>query len=472
MFKGLFFNQCGKGPTVRSPGAHRIASWLRMNDWDIEVLDFLPFWSIEELKEFCVSRIDHQTKFVAFSYMFFTPQVNNFPVEFLIWIKEQYPQLKIIVGSQEKYLHGHEHVDYIISGYGEFAILELLRYLFSNGDRPKFALENPFFKFINANKLYPAYPMKNLSILYENRDYLSADEWLGIEFSRGCMFKCDFCNYPILGVKGDYTRDADDFRNQVTDTYERFGVSNYVVADETFNDRTEKITKFADVVETLDFSPFFQGFLRADLLVSRPTDREELLRMNFLAQFYGIETFNHQSGKAIKKAMHPDKLKDGLIDIKKYFHTHGSKKYRGFISLIFGLPYETVESLNTTKNWLIDNWQGESFGGSPLEIRLSSENSSLISDNYEKYGYRKMIDDKNFPGLIWENEFMNIMQARQISQDFQNLYNNKQYDFRVYAHWLPDTQNIDLFKNQVDVADRLRILDRITLYKNKKLSTN
>ena len=50
MFKGLFFNQCGKGPTVRSPGAHRIASWLRMNDWDIEVLDFLPFWSIEELK--------------------------------------------------------------------------------------------------------------------------------------------------------------------------------------------------------------------------------------------------------------------------------------------------------------------------------------------------------------------------------------------------------------------------------------
>ena len=83
-----------------------------------------------------------------------------------------------------------------------------------------------------------------------------------------------------------------------------------------------------------------------------------------------------------------------------------------------------------------------------------------------------MIDDKNFPGLIWENEFMNIMQARQISQDFQNLYNNKQYDFRVYAHWLPDTQNIDLFKNQVDVADRLRILDRITLYKNKKLSTN
>ena len=67
---------------------------------------------------------------------------------------------------------------------------------------------------------------------------------------------------------------------------------------------------------------------------------------------------------------------------------------------------------------------------------------------------------------------MNIFQAQQISREFQDLYNNQQYDFRVYAHWLPDTQNIDLSKNQIDVDDRLRILDRITNYKNKKLSTN
>lgn len=470
MYKGLILNQCGKGPVVRSPGAHRIATWLRSHDWDIEVLDFLPFWTIDELKQFCVSRIDSDTKFIAFSYMFFTPQFNNLPEELLIWLKSRYPEIKIIVGSQEKYLHGYQYIDYIIAGYGEYAILDLLKYLFSNGDKPKFVLEEPYFKYIDANKFYPAYPMKNSLISYEARDFLVSDEWLGIEFSRGCMFKCDFCNYPILGVKGDYTRDADDFRKQIVETYENFGIKNYVVADETFNDRTDKITKFADVVESLDFSPFFQGFLRADLLVSRPRDREELLRMNFLAQFYGIETFNHLSGKAIKKAMNPDKLRDGLIDIKKYFKTHGSNRYRGFISLIFGLPHETVDSLNETKKWLIENWQGESFGGNTLEIRLSSNNSSLISDNYEKYGYRKMFEDERFPGLIWENDHMNIFQAQKISEEFQNLYRSN--DFRVYSHWLPDTENIDLEKKQIEVEDRIRILNRIKKYIHNKLNVS
>ena len=471
MYKGLIFNQCGKGPTVRSPGAHRIAHWLRCHDWDIEVLDFLPFWSVQELIEYCKSRIDAETKFIAFSYMFFTPQFNNFPVELLVWIKQNHPDIKIIVGSQEKYVHGYEYVDYIIAGYGEYAILELLKYLFSNGSRPKFVMEEPFFKYIDANKFYPAYPMKSLTVSYEQRDYLSSEEWLGIEFSRGCMFKCDFCNYPILGVKGDYTRDASDFQQQVTDTYDRFGVKNYVVADETFNDRTDKITKFADIVEKLDFDPFFQGFLRADLLVSRPRDKEELLRMNFLAHFYGIETFNHRSGKSIKKAMHPDKLKDGLIDIRKYFSSHGTGRYRGFISLIFGLPHETVESLDSTKRWLIENWQQQSFGGGPLEIRLSSNNSSLISDKYEEYGYRKIADDDRFPGLLWENDHMNVFQAQAIAQEFQNLYADPNYDFRVYAHWLPDTENINLSKNQITPDDRIRILSRIKAYIHKKLNS-
>ena len=35
--------------------------------------------------------------------------------------------------------------------------------------------------------------------------------------------------------------------------------------------------------------------------------------------FYGIESFNHKSAKAIGKGMHPDKVKQGLIDVKNYF---------------------------------------------------------------------------------------------------------------------------------------------------------
>ena len=99
---------------------------------------------------------------------------------------------------------------------------------------------------LSANDQYSAFPMKSLNVIYEDRDYIQPYEWLGIEFARGCKFSCDFCNFPVLGVKGDYSRDADDFGIQIKDAYDRFGVTNYLVADETFNDRTEKIAKFAD----------------------------------------------------------------------------------------------------------------------------------------------------------------------------------------------------------------------------------
>ena len=34
----------------RSAGGHRIATFLRQNGWDIEVLDFWPTWTREDLQ--------------------------------------------------------------------------------------------------------------------------------------------------------------------------------------------------------------------------------------------------------------------------------------------------------------------------------------------------------------------------------------------------------------------------------------
>ena len=36
----------------RAPGAHKIATHLRREGWDVEVLDFVQSWTLEELQEF------------------------------------------------------------------------------------------------------------------------------------------------------------------------------------------------------------------------------------------------------------------------------------------------------------------------------------------------------------------------------------------------------------------------------------
>jgi len=411
----------------RSAGAYRIATELRSHDWDVEVVDFFYFWKIEELKQLCNLRINTNTKFIGFSHIFTEwPELAR---ELVQWLKETHPNIIIIFGSNTYQTLYDKNIDYYISGYGEYGVMELLRWKFGNGSRPIITPMDDN-KVILSQKYYTAAPFRNPIILYEDRDYLMPFEWVGVEFSRGCKFKCAYCNFPMLGVKGDWTRDASSFELQMQDAYDRFGINRYIVSDETFNDRTEKITKFADVVEKLDIGLFFSGHIRGDLLVARPHEKEELLRMGFRGQFYGLESFNYESAKTIGKGMQSDKLKQGMLDVRDYFTKHGSKQYRGTIALIAGLPYESEESFISSYNWLLENWSDQSIIINPLEIyQKSALNVSLFEQSFEKYGYREITDiPTNLPDMvngpqlsrnvmIWENDYTNYYRIRKIVKD-------------------------------------------------------
>jgi len=54
----------------RAPGAHRIATHLREEGYDIEVIDFWPAWTYEELRELFQDRLRDDTIFVAVSAIF------------------------------------------------------------------------------------------------------------------------------------------------------------------------------------------------------------------------------------------------------------------------------------------------------------------------------------------------------------------------------------------------------------------
>lgn len=429
MNKGIIFS-VGTDMFSRTSGAHRIATELRTHNWDIEVVDFVLYWELEELKNFFITRYDSKVCWVGFSFLF--NKFHRTIDQFVSWIKKHYPHVAIIFGSNSLPQYKNSDIDYHVYGYGENAIISLLLWLYSSGERPNIReFENR--KVIYANNDYPSAPFKDPVIIYEDRDFIKDIEWLGIEFSRGCKFKCDFCNFPLLGVKGDYTRSTESFKIQLQNAYDRFGVTKYVATDETFNDSSEKIKKFADVVEQLPFKPYFTGFVRGDLLVSRKDDREHFLRMNFLGHYYGIETFNHVSGKSVGKGLHPERLKDGLVECKHFFKTHGNSAYRGDISIIIGLPHEPIESIYETQKWLVDHWSDESFTTFPLLILKPEHDlnkNSKFSLNYEKYGYTD-ISSNNMPDefkrmsdyqVIWKNQHMDIFDAHRLSDEMDQIY--------------------------------------------------
>lgn len=419
MQKCLLFNVTFDSATSRTLGVYRIAHILRNESWDAEVIDFAIEWPLEQLKELVKSRDPANLKFIGFGSLFtLWPTLME---DFCCWLKSEYPHIVLIFGAQGTILFESKHIDYYIKGFGEHALLALLKYLFSNGAPVKFSLTgNLSKKFIPANVFYSTGFETDLMVKYEDRDFIQPGEWLSIETARGCRFKCSFCDFPFLGSTGDHSRSAENFLEQINDAYDRFGVKNYTVVDSTFNDYTEKITRYADAVQQLPFTPWFNGFIRADLLTTRPRDKEELLRMNFLGHSYGIETFNRKAGKTIGKGIDPDRLKAGILDAKSYFQSNGRKLYRAHMSFIVGLPYETKESLQDTSNWLAANWNDQTAAARELMIPVGDPyTESTFSLDYNKYGYVDIgVDDKEKPIVYWKNDNMDIFEAATIAKDF------------------------------------------------------
>lgn len=431
----------------RTGGAHRIATFLRERHWDIEVVDFVMSWKLEQLKEFTRSRIHSKSVFIGFGGTF--PIWSDTLDQYFSWVRLEYPNIKIIAGGQISNIYRIE-ADWYIDGFGERAIEMLLKHITgNNSEKLKYHLGMKGRKVIKANLDYPSFPMQELHIRYEDRDFIMPDETLVTELGRGCIFNCAFCNFPVLGVKEDHSRSAENFRMELQDTYDRFGVTKYVIADETVNDYTEKIAKFANAAKQLTFQPRMFGFARADLFVSRKQDWDIMLELGFVGHHYGIESTNPASLKVIGKGMHPDKLLPGLIEARNYFKKHGM--YRGQVSLIAGLPYETRESLSKTLKWFGENWQTENVLLFPMYIPKAngSDNASKLTTDWQKYGFRETAVDlypmvrklfQEIPtqygvgesllentGISWETDEWNIIDVMKIVANFYSKDYAKNY---------------------------------------------
>lgn len=420
----------------RTLGSYRIATYLRERGWDIEVLDFITGWNLEQLQEFTRSRVNDKTVFIGFGATF--PVWSDTLADYFKWVKETYPHIKVIAGGQVSNMFKIE-ADWYVDGYGERALEELLKHITGQG-KVKYQLGINGRKVIKANLDYPSYPMKSLRVRYEDRDFIRQDETLVVEIGRGCRFKCSFCNFPILGVKDDHTRDAEDYYEELLENYERFGVTRYLVADETVNDYTEKLQKFAAVTKKLPFRPQMVCYARADLLVSRPEDWDLMIEMGLIGHHYGIESVNPKTLKAIGKGMDPNKLLPKLLDAKTYFKKHSP--YKGQISLIAGLPYDTEKTLREGLDWCKENWRTEAVVFSPLYIPKATggDNASELTSDWAKYGYRETKEDlypvidkyfrglptqwgvgealANNTGLSWENDEWNVAKATQLVAEF------------------------------------------------------
>lgn len=433
MHHGLMFGNFGyRGDWVsvehyRAFGNHRIATHLRKQGWDVECLDYTSAFTQEELIAYLDSRITDRTVFIGISMIFFVDDKSH--IDFITkHVRAKYPHVKIISGGVKYFAVSGIDADFYVTGNGEYAMDAIVSYLAGHGEKPRMKEVSTGGYYIDAVQDYKCFPKRDAAISFEERDYIQPNETLNIEFARGCKFKCTYCSFPLIGLKGDMSRDEDSVYEEMLENYQRWGVTNYYITDDTVNDRPEKMAKMASAIRRLPFTPHLSGYARADLIITHGKETwDDMIDMGFTAHSYGVETLNHKSGKAVYKGMDPEKIKDGLLQVQDYFTNNCKNYYTGTMTMIAGLPYETFDSLDNTKKWLNTYWGNHGIYYLPLLIQEEkgtefSDNYNKIGEDFLKFGYKY---SSNVPDIIHPQIRRNIDHLEQMKEKHGDIiYNN------------------------------------------------
>ncbi len=453
---------------LRSIGPYQIASILRSNGYTVRVIDYFPYIlknKYDDLLKLVDCLIKDTTIWVGFSSTFFDDINQNFknnPLRgnnikyFINYIKEKNNKLKIILGGASAWKKEcSELVDYYVEGYADESILELTKYI--EGKNLFFILNN---KSIISDRTARNFKFVDYNFSWDNSDFIKHDEVLPIEISRGCIFNCSYCSYPLNGKKKlDFIKNTTILYDHFMENYDRFGVTSYMYTDDTHNDSLEKLEQlYNNVYSKLPFKIKFSAYLRLDLLRAHP-DMIGLLKESGLSRcFFGIESLNYESNKAVGKGMRPEKIIETLNRVKtewKDIFLQG-----GFI---VGLPNETEE---TASHWLTlitdPDFPLDRTTINSLSIsKIQGDNGYWYNDIEkfpEKYGYTYL------PNQAWiNNTGMTSNKAIEIQRKFgKKIKDNNQNKISWVTAWR--LQNIGLTYAQVNSMSSTELKDIVSLY--------
>ena len=425
---GIFFQ--------RSIGAYQLAHFLRANGYTVQVIDFTDHFSADELLDLIKKFVNHETLAVGISTTFYSANSDNkkyinndeskydfldFPqnlVSVVNYVKTNYNNVKVVIGGAKSETGKTiPNIDAVIHGYAEDKFLDYLNSLPNNKNKTSKSLikiykeSNDNFLEIKNDPFEKQFSIENLDHRFSKNDLILPGETLPIEISRGCIFKCSFCAFPLNGKsKLDYIRDPELIKAELIYNYENFGTTNYFLSDDTFNDSTEKVEKIHKAITSLPFKINFTTYLRLDLLHAHKEQIPMLKEMGLTSPFFGIESFNQRSASTIGKGMNVEKAKDFLLEL---YYDHWGKQIPITCSFIVGLPYETLETINQTYEWARTNPINSMFF--PLALTNKTSYKSDFNKNYQQYGYTLDLDTG-----YWENENFNYTQASIISEQYNS----------------------------------------------------
>ena len=424
----LLFTDLASSWRSRPYGAYALANTMRMHNYSTMVIDYLKHFTLSELEKIIDNSLDSNSILVGYSFTFY----DNLHGDKIInldklksinqYIKKKFPNVKIIVGGGQSKLfqtilkkqHDGLGVDFIMHGYAEIMLPEVCKYLI-RGLSPRFSNIINSVKIIDHDIKASSHDFRNTAHKWHDNDIVQYNEPLSLEVARGCVFKCKFCSYPLLGKKKNddlYIKTEKVLLSEILKNYEEYKTTCYSVLDDTFNERTDKIELMCRVRDKSKIDLSFVGYNRLDLIHRIPEQLPLLKELNWIGFNFGIESLNYDSAKFIGKGIKPVHVLETLEKIKKIYND----KVIIQTNFILGLPHDTPA---TVEQWLpivlSDEFQSDYTDFNPLILSSSFEPSSFLN-NPEKFGY--MRDPTR--SWAWSNEHWNFDTVMNMTAEINN----------------------------------------------------
>jgi hypothetical protein len=314
---------------------------------------YSSYWMSEIIKKF----IDKDTKFICLSTTLLGPvtagissmsECDNLFEPIMNEIKAIAPQAVFVVGGPFMAMEQETRLpfDYKVKGQGEVCIRAIAAKVISGHE---LILDDDGYV---SDKIYDYGTFnEDASLIFTKDDAILKNETLPIEFARGCVFKCAYCDYALTGKNfGDFNKSEEVMYATLMSNYEKFGTTNYVASDDTLNDSEEKVDQLLKVSKRLPFQLQFGAYLRSELLEKHPDMAAKLLDAGLRGANIGIETLNKKAGSTVGKG-YGMKAVDTMLKARKVWNGAVSVN----VNLILGLPYDTLEDLKIQNDIFLNN---------------------------------------------------------------------------------------------------------------------
>lgn len=338
-------------------GVLYIGALLREHGIDVEVLDAdVDGLTIEEM----VDRIlAGRPDLVGFSLM--TPQLMP-ALQTCAGLKAARPDLPIVLGgahidsTHEDVFSMADCFDFAIHGEGEHALLESIERLQEPGsasladrlagvgnviyrDGQGQVVRNPARPFITNLDDLPSVDYD----MVDARKYLiptmAGTYVISMMLSRGCPFKCTFCDAPITMGKKLRFWSMDRIIHDIRHYSEKYGCKNFVFKDSTFTANKKWADKFCDALLEANLDIRWRCNTRVNLVP--PPLLDKMKRAGCYVINFGVESGDPTILKTIEKET---KIED-IYDAHQRCRKLGIRTYATFL---VGSPGETEATVAAT----------------------------------------------------------------------------------------------------------------------------